>query len=898
MGSGGFGSVTAWINQTNGDKMVIKQCKSALNERNRERWLEEIHLMNTIKHKNVVSGRKVPEEIDKFIRGPEKLLGLEFCESDLRKLLGRRIHCCGLREQSVLDVLRDVSCGLQFLHKQPIIHRDLKPENILLSQQTNKTVFKITDLGYAKVMDANSIAMSFVGTIQYLAPELYDRNSGYKYTADFWSLGTLIFECITGHRPFVVPNKAYDWPKYMRQKSDDHIWGAYDEHTQSMNYYRDIPTPNQLSKPLVDAFCEWLKLVLRFDAKHRGNKQIQTHDGHQMLECFYEIQQILHKRIINVFEVLKCQKHSYVLRPGDTGSTLKMFLLNELSIEMEDQLIVFPNHFKLLDDNASLAEQCSDIVQEVFLFDTSAEAKFEISSAMLDKVRELLGNPEEKRKGSELRSYWAQSLFYCLSKANDYAMLLKSQKALLNNIQKRWEHLQHQKELLQRTAIKLEATVDMFKLSYECDRTNRPETYGKAGHDCLHEWGILYNKIENITSHTQLDVLYAVVEQKKEKIKAGLQSTSQSNRNPLEDIASQVGDKYDRLREKIRDIKMKDFLHDSTAISNMLWNCVAKRDTLYTEFYRGLRKALVLDKEISQAVTEVQNRIHAINNDIAKVQSYQKARQCILWKLLASNAAISSLDGSIPFSSLPDLLEESLTVKIPQESPKPIEMDMKFRSAMSNLDQLIGSARPKTSPKRSFTIDSASLSPTEFDVKFQQQHNDKRRQSEPVHLSASQSDNGVFNFDTSPARTNQPFTDFNTPSAHIPHINRPLLVQTDRVPHLHHESTQRYPTTHQPVPNNQFHGNRHPISVSPHNRRNDPNVSLTVTQGQLPATAIPSPRSSPRPHAGALQTSQHVQNFTIGGSVVKMTGSSTVPTNNQTFGTNDDKTNQSLSPRR
>ena len=66
--------------------MVIKQCKSALNERNRERWLEEIHLMNTIKHKNVVSGRTIPEEIDNFIRGPEKLLGLEFCDSDLRKV--------------------------------------------------------------------------------------------------------------------------------------------------------------------------------------------------------------------------------------------------------------------------------------------------------------------------------------------------------------------------------------------------------------------------------------------------------------------------------------------------------------------------------------------------------------------------------------------------------------------------------------------------------------------------------------------------------------------------------------------------------------------------------------------------------------------------------------------
>lgn len=85
-------------------------------------------------------------------------------------MLGNRAHCCGLQEQTVISILQDVSCGLAFLHKQKIIHRDLKPENILLSYKDGATVpvFKITDLGYAKVMDASSIAMSFVGTIQYL----------------------------------------------------------------------------------------------------------------------------------------------------------------------------------------------------------------------------------------------------------------------------------------------------------------------------------------------------------------------------------------------------------------------------------------------------------------------------------------------------------------------------------------------------------------------------------------------------------------------------------------------------------------------------------------------------------------------------------------------------------
>jgi len=98
--------------------------------------------------------------------------------------------------------------------------------------------------------------MSFVGTLQYLAPELFSQ-SGYTYTADFWSLGTLMFECITGHRPFLLTTKAFDWPKYMKQKSDDHIWGYNDEPSKDVKFFTEIPSPNHLSKQLLLPFKDW-----------------------------------------------------------------------------------------------------------------------------------------------------------------------------------------------------------------------------------------------------------------------------------------------------------------------------------------------------------------------------------------------------------------------------------------------------------------------------------------------------------------------------------------------------------------------------------------------------------------------------------------------------------------
>lgn len=85
------------------------------------------------------------------------------------------------------------------------------------------------------------------------------KSAGYTYTADFWSLGTLIFECITGNRPFGMTTKAYDWAKLMLEKDDDQIWGDYDQETNSVKFYKEISIPNHLCKPLLDAFCNWYK---------------------------------------------------------------------------------------------------------------------------------------------------------------------------------------------------------------------------------------------------------------------------------------------------------------------------------------------------------------------------------------------------------------------------------------------------------------------------------------------------------------------------------------------------------------------------------------------------------------------------------------------------------------
>jgi cGMP-dependent protein kinase len=82
------------------------------------------------------------------------------------------------------------------MHERKIIYRDLKPENLLL---TDKGYFKMTDMGLAKVVVGKTYTTC--GTPDYFAPELI-ASSGHTHSVDWWTLGILLFELMTGHPPF------------------------------------------------------------------------------------------------------------------------------------------------------------------------------------------------------------------------------------------------------------------------------------------------------------------------------------------------------------------------------------------------------------------------------------------------------------------------------------------------------------------------------------------------------------------------------------------------------------------------------------------------------------------------------------------------------------------------
>lgn len=104
-------------------------------------------------------------------------------------------------ENRVKFYAAEIVCAIGHLHSLGVVYRDLKPENILLNAQGHVT---ITDFGLSKQINDGDTT-TFCGTPEYLAPEVL-KGQGHGKAVDWWSLGTLMYEMLTGLPPFYSQN--------------------------------------------------------------------------------------------------------------------------------------------------------------------------------------------------------------------------------------------------------------------------------------------------------------------------------------------------------------------------------------------------------------------------------------------------------------------------------------------------------------------------------------------------------------------------------------------------------------------------------------------------------------------------------------------------------------------
>ncbi|CAF4262189.1 unnamed protein product [Rotaria socialis] len=164
-----------------------------------EKEIKILKELTKLKHENLVALFDCKESQNNVY------LVMEYCNGgDLADYLQSRQT---LSEEIIAIFFRQIAAAIHTCHEHNVVHRDLKPQNILLSHpdkanpRVQDIILKIADFGFARFLSDGVMAGTLCGSPMYMAPEVI-RSLKYDGKADLWSIGTIMYQCLTGKAPF------------------------------------------------------------------------------------------------------------------------------------------------------------------------------------------------------------------------------------------------------------------------------------------------------------------------------------------------------------------------------------------------------------------------------------------------------------------------------------------------------------------------------------------------------------------------------------------------------------------------------------------------------------------------------------------------------------------------
>ena len=194
LGKGGMGKVYKVHDTEINEKVALKLLKPdiAADKKTIERFRNELKFARKIRHKNVCQMYDLNKEEGIHYITMEYIRG-----EDLKKLI-RKMG--SLSPGQTISIAKQVCEGLAEAHKLGVVHRDLKPQNVMVDEEGNA---RIMDFGIARSIKEKGItgAGVMIGTPEYMSPEQVEGKE-VDQRSDFYSLGTILYEMVTGRVPF------------------------------------------------------------------------------------------------------------------------------------------------------------------------------------------------------------------------------------------------------------------------------------------------------------------------------------------------------------------------------------------------------------------------------------------------------------------------------------------------------------------------------------------------------------------------------------------------------------------------------------------------------------------------------------------------------------------------
>ena len=243
IGKGASSTVYLTVDEKKDELVAVKSIPlSNINKDNGKLRLErEITLLHKLQHDNIVKIKNQLNTKNNFY------LIIEYCNGgtlgDYKRYYEKKTKTT-LNELFIQKIMRQVTDGLEYMHSKNIVHRDINLDNILLNfnkyskyvikgklppkvnyddvSLNDSFTIKIADLGYSKELTGTDPSQTILGTPINMSPDVIGKSFGetkkYNTSIDLWSLGTIVYQLLTGKAPFTGENPEEVYKHIMEGK--------------------------------------------------------------------------------------------------------------------------------------------------------------------------------------------------------------------------------------------------------------------------------------------------------------------------------------------------------------------------------------------------------------------------------------------------------------------------------------------------------------------------------------------------------------------------------------------------------------------------------------------------------------------------------------------------------
>ena len=336
-------------------------------------FMNEASLAGKLAHPHIAS------ILEASVNGEYGYLAIEYVPGGdlLRLTLPRNL----LSPEDVIEIAFK-SCGaLDYAYRQGIVHRDLKPANLLVVSGTN---IKIGDFGASYLFKSLHTQIANIGSPSYMSPEQI-KGEALGFSSDMFSLGVVLYQLFTGHRPFEAPTLSETVTKTVREAAP--LPSSY---RPEVSADMDAILLRMLAKVPADRYASWADLALDIARAGRLSRYESAIPDSEKFVAMKAIRLLGHLDNAQLWELVhagtwsRLPARTLIMREGESGRSLFFLGSGQAKVTKQGRLLNVLNAGECVGDMSYIKD--GSIPRQATVETLAEVSLVEFANEALDKV--------------------------------------------------------------------------------------------------------------------------------------------------------------------------------------------------------------------------------------------------------------------------------------------------------------------------------------------------------------------------------------------------------------------------------------------------------------------------------------------------------------------------------